>query len=55
MKNVGTYGTNHEVIAVSAILERAIHILSYDYREPLGILHESVLGVSGSPLLISRY
>ena len=55
MRNVGTYGTHCEIIAVSAILERAIHILSYDYEHPLVILHDSVSSVSGGPLLISRH
>ena len=30
MNNVSMYGTHHEVIALTAILEREIHMLSYD-------------------------
>ena len=39
MRNVRTYGANHEILAILAILERAIHVLSYDYKLPLVILH----------------
>ena len=54
MRKPDTYGTNLEVVALSAILLREIHIHAYDYEYPLVMLHESVHHVSGPPLMISR-
>ena len=55
MRKVGTYADHHEIIALSAILNQAIHIHSYDFINPLVILHDSVEHQSGPPLLFSRH
>ena len=55
MRKVDTYGTNPEVVALSAILSRTINIRAYRYKDPLIILHESVEHVCGPPLMISRH
>ena len=54
MRKVPTHATNHEIFALSAILNRAIYIHSYDCIDhPLVILHDSVEHQSGPPLLFS--
>ena len=46
MRKPDTYATNLEVVALSAILYCAIPIHAYYYKDPLVMLHESVVHIA---------